>query len=151
MNLSHISGEIARDISICHAAPSSRQAHGPRARSDRAGILSVISRQRTQGGEIKKPGDKGKWQARRGINDDFSLCRSRGTCSVSSGCLGAQWRGDDERGRSRSEPSGGRGVDRKLNAPTAPRPQTNAWMSDSAAGEREDGGQGRAVATCGDL
>lgn len=70
---------------------------------------------------------------------------------MSSGCLGAQWRGDDERGRSSSKPSGGRGVDRKLNAPTAPRPQTNTWMSDSASREVEYRGHGRAVATRGDL
>lgn len=72
-------------------------------------------------------------------------------CCVSSRCLGAQWCGDDERGRSSSQPSQGRRVDRKLNAPTAPCPQTNIWMSDSPSKEVGDRGQGRAVATHGDL
>lgn len=123
----------------------------PPTRSNRAWILCIIGRQKTRDGEIKKPGDKGKWQASQRINDDFSLCWSRGTCCVSSRCLGAQWCGDDERGRSSSEPSQGHRVDRKLNAPTAPCPQTNIWMSDSPSKEVEDRGHGRALATYGDL
>lgn len=70
------------------------------------------------------------WQASERINDDLPLSWSQGTCCVSSRCLGTQWCGDDVLGRASSEQSQGHRVDRKLNAPTVPCPQTNIWMSE---------------------
>lgn len=70
------------------------------------------------------------WQASERINDDFPLSWSQGTCCVSSRCLGTQRCGDDVLGRASSGQSQGHRVDRKLNAPTVPCPQTNIWMSE---------------------
>ena len=70
------------------------------------------------------------WQASERINDDSPLSWSQGTCCMSSRCLGTQWCGDDVLGRASSEQSQGHRVDRKLNAPTVPSPQTNIWMSE---------------------
>lgn len=56
---------------------------------------------------------------------------------MSSRCLGTQWCGDDVLGRASSEQSQGHRVDKKLNAPTVPCPQTNIWMSEPPPPKKE--------------
>lgn len=92
------------------------------------------SADRKQGtGKLKSPETKevaGEWRNKWWLP---LLRGSQGTCCMSSRCLGTQWCGDDVLGRASSEQSQGHRVDRKLNAPTVPCPQTNIWMNESSA------------------